>query len=250
MASHVREKQWNENIFEHGKQTLAWKSCRLGVHTSNGSVLKTYLINNVSLSRTQRRDSYPIRKSCQTYHVLMWRWPKSCFRACIESSINKNPILFLIFRGLLFQCLSESNNYWEKSSTAVELPVAILLIVLYELPLASLHKATATFFWMGIALWIWVFLFSSLLLTNFTMDSNIVPDIWNSNRQKSSYGGLWLFFHSFSNHYSSLGCVDRDLPPFAESSMVVVNINFSISLENFPKWNCNKKRRMCYHFNF
>lgn len=180
----------------------------------------------------------------------MWRWPKSCFRACIESSINKNPILFLIFRGLLFQCLSESNNYWEKSSTAVELPVAILLIVLYELPLASLHKATATFFWMGIALWIWVFLFSSLLLTNFTMDSNIVPDIWNSNRQKSSYGGLWLFFHSFSNHYSSLGCVDRDLPPFAESSMVVVNINFSISLENFPKWNCNKKRRMCYHFNF
>ena len=142
MVSHVREKQWNENIFEHGKQTLAWKSCRLGVHTSNGSVLKTYLINNVSLSRTQRRDSYPIWKSCQTYHVLMWRWPKSCFRACIESSINKNPILFLIFRGLLFQCLSESNNYWEKSSTAVELPVAILLIVLYELPLASLHLPT------------------------------------------------------------------------------------------------------------
>ena len=61
-------------------------------------------------------------------------------------------MLFLIFRDLLFQCLSESNNYWEKSSTAVELPVAILLIVLYELPLASLHKATATFFWMGIAL--------------------------------------------------------------------------------------------------
>ena len=94
-------------------------------------------------------------------------------------------------------------------SIAADLPTAnVLLVVICELPFASLHKTTATVFWIGIAL-------------------------RKFNRQKPSYAELWRFSNNSSDQYSSLWCTHRNLSPCAGCSTPVPNINFSfISL--FP----------------
>ena len=59
-----------------------------------------------------------------------------------------------------------SSQKAEVTATAVDLPLANVLIFLYELPFFSLHKATSTLFWIGIALRNRVSLFLSLLVNN------------------------------------------------------------------------------------
>ena len=65
-TSHVWEKQWNKNIFKHEKQTSAWKSCRLGVHSSNQTVLKTYQIHIYHFQ--DRRAATAIRYETPSTH--------------------------------------------------------------------------------------------------------------------------------------------------------------------------------------
>ena len=129
--------------------------------------------------------------------------------------------------------MSNSHNHRISSqkavviSTAIDLTISnVLPIVLYELSLASLHKVAIVLFWIGIDLKKRVSAFFSLLLTDFTVNSNAVLDILKSDCQKPLYTRLWRFSPCSSNQYSSLGCASKDLFPCAGRKVAVANISF------------------------
>ena len=135
-------------------------------------------------------------------------------------------------------------------------PSNVLLIFLHELPFASVHKATATS-WIGIALWIWMSLFSSHLLTNFTMCSNVVPDIHLVNRNLCTQDfqtNIFLWDVPIEICLCEQGVAWQLLiKTSAFSTCILGTVNYRaicISLETFPTYLKNFNCATIFTFNF